>query len=205
MAEIRDEHVEWRVVARLRELLEKLPDSPHDVTLTYSLFSTIVCWTCQRLRDDAEGGHKRVWQKLCSSLASDDPWHFDVSNATSVRIPEEAAEDARQLPTGRFLIGIRNAIAHGDHTLITPHHLPVAPGKADHRLVGFAITADFAHRRRKDGELVLVKDWGGWQFNLTSLDMRRIGMSLADRFCDGLNKDSQGDAARHVLVSRASH
>lgn len=198
VAEIRDEHVEWRVVDRLRELLEKLPDTEHDVTLTYSLFSTIVCWTCQRLRDEAVGPHQMVWQKLCNGLASADPWHFDVSKATQIRIPSEAAVDASLLSPGRFLIGVRNAIAHGDHTRIRPHHLPVMPGGADRRLVGFTITADFDHRRRKDGELVVVKDWGSWQFNLTSMDMRRIGIGLATRFCDGFGKNAQEDAVRHV-------
>ncbi len=200
MAEIKDKYVEWRVVDRLRDLLEKLPDTPHDVTLTYSLFSTIVCWTCQRLRDDVVGPHQKVWQKLCGGLASADPWHFDVSIATQVRTPLEATADASLLPPGRFLIGIRNAIAHGDHNRIAPHHLLVMPGMADRRLVGFTITTDFVQTKQKNGEVVVVKDWGGWQFTLTSMDMRRIGLSLAARFCEGLGKDSQEDAARHVQV-----
>jgi len=39
MAIIDEEHVEWRVVARLHELLKGPPETEHDVTLTYSLFT----------------------------------------------------------------------------------------------------------------------------------------------------------------------
>jgi hypothetical protein len=199
MAEIKEEHVEWRVVDRLRELLEKLPDTPHDVTLTYSLFSTVICWTCQRLRDDSTGSHKTIWQKLSSERALADPWHFDVRAATEVRRATEAAVDASLLPAGRFLIGIRNAVAHGDHNRIAPHHLQVSPGRPDRRLIGFTFNADFQQTKPNgDGGRVIAKDWGGWRFDLTSMDMRRIGLSLAERFCDGLSRDSQGDAARHI-------
>ena len=202
MTEIRKEHVEWRVVDRLREILEQPMETPHDVTLIYSLFSTILCWTCQRLRDDAAGEHKAIWQKISMQRASADPWHFDIGKAKEVRHPTEAAVDAQLLPAGRFLIGIRNAIAHGDHTRIEPRHNEVSPGRPDRRLVGFSFTTDFVQTRRdEDGRQIIVKDWGGWKLDLNNMDMRRIGLSLANRFCDGLGRDSQDDATKHIEIS----
>jgi uncharacterized membrane protein YheB (UPF0754 family) len=42
--EITNDHVEWAVVDRLRQMLE---EAPHE---RFILFTTIVCWVVQRIR-----------------------------------------------------------------------------------------------------------------------------------------------------------
>jgi len=193
MAEIRDEHVEWRVVDRLRELLTQLPDSPHDVTLTYSLFSTIVCWTCQRIRAKDHAG--TIWQALSREMASDADWGL-VSQIKPVG--EGAGADLTELPVDRFLLGLRNAVAHGDDRKIRPWHAVEGHGP-NHRLIGFNLSVDFfdegqSHKKEQPR-------WGRWTVSLSGMDMRRIGISLATRFCDGFTKDFQGDAKQHAQVA----
>lgn len=194
MAEIRDEHVEWRVVDRLRELLEKLPDTPHDVTLTYSLFSTILCWTCERVR--ASDRARTIWQALSEDKAADADWGL----LSQIRPIERSAGMAplSELPASRFLVALRNATAHGDDRKVEPLHIAEGRG-ADRRLVGFALKVDlFDDRQRHQSD---QPRWGQWSMPLTSMDMRRIGMNLAARFCDELGRDAQQDATRHVLVA----
>lgn len=194
MAEIRDEHVQWRVVDRLRELLEKLPDTPHDVTLTYSLFSTILCWTCQRIR--AQDRARVIWQTLSAEKAATADWGLlDQITPTERRAGVEPLSD---LPASRFLIALRNATAHGDDRMVEPVHMADGHG-ANRRLIGFALSVDLFDDRqdhRRD-----EPRWGRWVIPLTSMDMRRIGLNLAARFCNELGRDAQEDATRHVLVA----
>jgi hypothetical protein len=194
MAEIRDEHVEWRVVDRLRELLEKLPDSPHDVTLTYSLFSTILCWTCQRMR--AKDRARLIWEALSEEKASAADW--GLLGQIEPTAKGAGAEPLSDLPASRFLVALRNATAHGDDRKVEPVHIADGRG-ADRRLIGFTLSVDLFddgqdHRREEPR-------WGRWVMPLTSMDMRRIGLNLAARFCDELGRDAQQDATRHVLVA----
>lgn len=193
MAEIRDEHVEWRVVDRLRELLEKLPDTPHDVTLTYSLFSTILCWTCQRIR--AKDRARAIWKSLSAERAADADWGLLVQITPTER--SAGIEPLSDLPASRFIVALRNATAHGDDRKVAPLH--IAERGADRRLIGFALNVDLFddeqdHRREEPR-------WGRCVMPLTSMDMRRIGLNLAARFCNELGRDAQQDATRHVLVA----
>lgn len=51
MVEIRTEHVEWAVVDRLGQMLDEVPPpSEFNVTHSFALFSSILCWTLQHLR-----------------------------------------------------------------------------------------------------------------------------------------------------------
>jgi hypothetical protein len=59
MAEITKVHVEWAVVGRLRLLLEETPHKKFNVTQSYALFTSILCWVLQHIRtpdkeDDAK-------------------------------------------------------------------------------------------------------------------------------------------------------
>lgn len=194
MAEIRDEHVEWRVVDRLREILEKLPDTSNDVTLTYSLFSTILCWTCQRMRANDHAG--AIWKALSGEKAADADWGLlDQITPTESSAGVAPLSD---LPASRLLIALRNATAHGDDRKVKPLHIANGRG-ADRRLVGFALSVDLFENGQKHRSE--EPRWGRWSMPLTSMDMRRIGMNLAARFCDEFGPDAQQEATRHVLVA----
>ena len=183
MAEIRDEHVEWRVVARLRELLKELPSAEHDVTLTYSLFSTVLCWTCQKIRSGEADATHSVWEKLEQEGAFDAPWLLSSQNVEVVK----SGESVNALPASVFLVSLRNAIAHGDDRRVRPLHHGVK-GKADRRLTGFILELD-------------CKRWGQHRVSMNQIDMRRIGLALADRFVSVLSAQSQEDALEHVKAA----
>jgi hypothetical protein len=190
MADIKEAHVEWRIVDRLRDMLDRPPGVDHDETLAYSLFTTILCWTCQRIRDDGHEVAFSVWGQLQRERAMDHPWSLADLN------PQRLAEGAlplSSLPAHIFLVGLRNAGAHGDDRKVRPRHVREGGG-ANRRLIGFDLDTTFYDPTLKQG-------WGRWLVPLTSLDMRRIGVSLADRFCNQMGRDAQEEAGRHVLVA----
>ena len=186
MAMIDDGQIEWKVVARLRELLDRPPEAEHDVTLAYSLFTGILCWTCQRMRD--KGRPLAIWTGLQQELAADHPWGL-LGLHPQVVLPG----DLTTLPASVFLIALRNATAHGDDRTVKPLHTGVR-SRADRRLTGFVFDAEFYDKETK-------QHWGRWRLSLSVMDMRRIGLALADRFCDQLGGDARRDAERHVLVA----
>jgi len=200
MAMIDERHVEWRVVARLRELLEELPPTTHDVTLTYSLFSTILCWVCQRIRDEKHEVATSVWTAFERELAFDHPWDLsDIRISIDQKAVTEGTLQISTLPVSVFLVGLRNAAAHGDDRKVRPHHIGKA-GRPDRRLVGFDLDAGFYRPGNKQTNEP-AQNWGQWRLSLTAIDMRRIGLAVANQFCDQMNRDSRQDAERHVLVA----
>jgi hypothetical protein len=193
MAIIEERHVEWRVVDRMRELLEHQPKTEHDVTLSYSLFTTILCWTAQRLRDETRP--LSLWDHLQQERAADQSWGVLDLKRDELK-PGTSRLD--ELPGGAFLVGLRNATAHGDDRRVRPYHVG-RDKSADRRLGGFVFDAEF-YSLSKDhrGE---PPTWGKWRLTLSSVDMRRIGLALAERFCNELSGDARRDAERHVLIA----
>jgi hypothetical protein len=190
MAEIKDWHVEWRVVDRLRALMKELPDTRHDVTLTYSLFTTTLCWACQRIRDPQHDAAASIWTKLQDERAFDPMWGLG-----DIKLEPLAEGDLTlsSLPASDFLVGLRNATAHGDDRQVKPLHIGKV-GLADRRLIGFDLDSTFY--RKAD-----ARNWGRWRVSLPALDMRRIGLTLASRFCDQMSREVRDDARRHVQVA----
>jgi hypothetical protein len=118
MGAIIDSHVEWSVVSRLREVLDRPPDAEHDVTLTYALFTSTLYWTCERLRETTVAGrHQDLWSELGREIAVQSPWNIDQlePKAIAARSP-----DLGTLPARCLLVGLRNGIAHGDHRTVLP-------------------------------------------------------------------------------------
>ncbi len=75
-----------------------------------------------------------------------------------------------------FLIGIRNARAHGDERKVFP--LNSNPDDLDRcNLEGFSFSCSYSRKHK------LI--WCG-KVNLLEQDMRRIGVELAKQFCDSL-------------------
>jgi hypothetical protein len=56
MGGIADENVEWAVVNRLKAMLDARPVTDFNVTLGFSLFSTILLWTKNRMWVQAING-----------------------------------------------------------------------------------------------------------------------------------------------------
>jgi hypothetical protein len=76
MTEITKDHVEWAVVDRLRRMLVEEPPHPKfNVTQTYALFTTILCWMMERIRirpHEIATPDDRIAQKLFGTLKTAD-------------------------------------------------------------------------------------------------------------------------------------
>ena len=189
MTQITDDHLEWAVVGRLGLMLEAPPHRTFNVTQTYALFTTILCWVVQRVRiptheivsRDDRIAHK-LFKVLSSTAAVDDPWRVPVLPAarveligsTSVTVPKPESFETHSVD--RFLINLRDATAHGDARNVSPFNVPTA---SEHLLVGFTFAcAEFKNRK---------KIWEG-KITLLEKDMRRIGTHLAKSYCDALRR-----------------
>lgn len=212
MTAITDDHVEWAVVRRLRLMLEGLPHEQYNVTQTYALFTTVLCWVVNRIRiptheissRDDQIAHN-LFKTLSKGTVSDDPWHIKLTptariqaiGSHSIVVPGPTGFEMHT--ADRFLINLRDATAHGDGRNVSPFNVPVG---SERLLAGFTFAcAEFKNREKVwDGEITLLED-----------DMRRIGSHLAKIYCDALRRggahrgDSHfgTDAARSVRETAA--
>jgi hypothetical protein len=187
--EITDKHVEWAVVHRLRQMLEAPRHQEFNVTQTYALFTTILCWTIQRIRTDKDGPMDRLAQvvrrQLEQQIIRNEPWLIQV----------QLPENSQDVTAYDFMIALRNASAHGDGRNVRPYHLPRG---AKRELVGFTFGDDESKGSGKSKTLKIT---------LLEGDLRRIGIGLADMFCTALqhgNEDISHDAEAGVIEKKAA-
>lgn len=188
VVEITKDHIEWAVVDRLRQMLEAPFPTEFNVTQTYALFTTIVCWVVQRIRvTSVQNEYDRLAAKLLQELSGQPidqgPWFIQLNSPRS--IAKDGARVDIDPPRGfhgehrfakRFLINLRDAIAHGDARQILPFHL----GESDKQwLAGFTLRCEEKER----GKVV----WSG-EITLLDDDMRRVGCHLAKIFCSALQR-----------------
>jgi hypothetical protein len=186
--EITGDHVEWVVVDRLRQMLEERSHEKFNVTQTYALFTTIVCWVVQRIRVNNpktvyDKRAARIFKELSGQPIDQKPWAVPLKVSRSIAkvgrvdIDPTSAFSGEHGLAGRFLINLRDAIAHGDSRQI----LPVHAGEPDEQwLAGFT----FCCEEKENRKIV----WSG-QVTLLEDDMRRIGCHLAKIFCDAIQSD----------------
>lgn len=202
MTEIRREHVEWVIVDRLRRMLEAPRHPDFNVTETFALFSSVLCWVLQHVRigKDARqtfGDDKasELAEELKRQLVHAEPWRIPLTPRVveKVAIPEARGFDDHNAL--RFLKNLRDAVAHGDARNVEPFH---SQGRgADRTLLGFTFKcAEF-----RDRECV----WTG-EITLLESDLRRIAIELARLYCDAVRGDSEdfaADARCHVKETAA--
>lgn len=181
---ITDEHMEWATVDRMRQMLVNVHDD-YKVTHTYALFTTILCWVMQRVRangnEELDHRAQTVLAALEDEPVSAEPWGIfttDADNGQSELEPPRLGPFTKfdGFTAARFLTALRNAVAHGDARNIRPVN-------RNEILVGHEF-----HCSEKDRGQVI---WRG-RIVLERRDMRRIGVALADRFCEAL-AGSRGD------------
>jgi hypothetical protein len=195
MTQITNDHVEWAVVDRLRCMLEGPPHKIFNVTETYALFTTIICWVVQRIRiptHEINTGDDRIAHKLFKTLSraaiADDPWRIPVTSAERIesmgshKVVVPASSNFETHTVDRFLINLRDATAHGDARNVSPFNVPIG---SERLLAGFSFACAETRARQKT-----------WEGKITLLegDMRRIGGHLAKIYCDALRRS---DAHRH--------
>ena len=108
MTEIRREHVEWAIVERLRRMLEAPRHPDFNVTETFALFSSVLCWVLQHVRigKDARqtfGDDKasELAEELKRQLVHAEPWRSRSRRASSRRSPSRRR--VASMTTTRFV------------------------------------------------------------------------------------------------------
>jgi hypothetical protein len=198
MTQITKDHVEWVVVGRLRLMLEEQPHQVFNVTQTYALFAPILCWVMQRIRikshainnQDDKNAHN-LGKKLEGVPAADAPWKIHTAPTTrietlgSTRVVLPAPQGFAEHSAQRFLINMRDAIAHGDARIVEPFN-------TGGLLVGFSFSCAEFEGRGRDQRMV----WEG-KITLLEADMRRVGTHLARIYCDAIRHSERHRRDEH--------
>ncbi|MFA7430623.1 MAG: hypothetical protein WCZ23_10745 [Rhodospirillaceae bacterium] len=192
MTKITKDHVEWVFVGRLRMMLEEPPSDRYEVSETYALFTTILCWVMQHVRigenegeRDADKQARNLRTKLDKVCARAEPWKFALDPTVRIErigkhsIAVPASEGVETHSVWRILRNLRDATAHGDMRTVEPLN-------TEHLLVGFTfLLAEYKNGLKKP------PTWEG-KITLLQSDMQRIGAELARRYCNTIR-----DAHRH--------
>lgn len=200
MGQIPQDHAEWAVVDRLRQMLVK-PEGPYLASQSYALFSTILCWVTQHMRvhqnyqfTPGDRAASALHAALRTEAVTDDPWCIWTEPAArigagGVQVPRP--EGFEHHDAARFLINLRDAMAHGDARNVKPHN----HGEV---LVGFSFECSEIRNRQVawQGRIVLLRS-----------DMQRIGGALAARYCDaikGADQTGQLEAQAGAMIEDAA-
>jgi hypothetical protein len=184
MALITEDHAEWAVVDRMRQMMEE-PKGDYLATQTYAMFTAILCWVMQHLRipvgqqaNAKDHAAANLLKELEAAKASDAPWSIPVApkerteRVGTAQVHISAPSGFADHSVKRFLINLRNAMAHGDARNVKPFN-------SGPYLVGFTFNCEEADRRGRitwNGEITLLRS-----------DMRRIGELLATRYRDAIS------------------
>ena len=184
MTQILRDHAEWAVVDRLGKMLLREHQGPFEVTEAYALFSSILCWTVQRLRtphtqiDQVAQAARQLWNVWEHQDIAAEPWliwtaptYRDfIKDGESIRVPPPL--NFENHTAARFLENLRNAVAHGDARTVEPFNV-------GGRMYGFTFRCE-DWKGIGDGER---KKWTG-TITLLRSDLVHIGSTIATRFCD---------------------
>lgn len=186
MTEITQEHVEWAIVDRLRQMLDH-PSEEFKATETYALFTSTLCWVMQHVRiperearNDKDRAVRALREKLAATPVSEPPW--EIQAPVVERIKREGfhgfaippARNFAEHNVARFLKNLRDATAHGDGRNVSPFN-------SHGLLLGFTFSCSERERGRVtwEGDVTLLRS-----------DMRRIGMELCRQYCDAVQHGS---------------
>lgn len=194
MGGIAEEHVEWAVINRLEAMLSVPPATEFNVTLAFSLFSSILLWSKNRMwvpnsvlpaDNHAAAARAALGQKVILS----EPWSLSLS-APDDHDGMAVNADFAEMSADAFFKWLRDALAHGDGRSIKPiHWRSQETGKE--WLGGFIIA--FKETRTSDKVLTL---------HLFKRDIQNLGQQLADLFCQHLAQDGDyrfsDNATKHL-------
>lgn len=178
MGLITEDHAEWAVVDRMRQMIEA-PQGDYLATQTYALFTSVLCWVLQHLRIPEpqrltakdKAAHDLLTQ-LQGCDAREAPWsvptapveRIERAGSGSICVPATHGFEGQTIE--QVLINLRNAVAHGDARNVKPFN-------SGPTLVGF--TFDCSDKAGWTGQITLLRS-----------DMRRIGTELATRYRDAI-------------------
>lgn len=191
--EIREEHVEFAIVQRFREMLQE-QHPRYEVSSAYALFTAILCWCTQRLRTDPKKENSpearaaaRVWADFAREPIALAPWGIAIADAV-VSSSENlsgrsfASSDFHRHTADRLIKNLRDAVAHGDARKVEPYHTG-SRTKPHRTLVGFRFKCE---ERDRQGNVT----WTG-EIVFLAVDLVRIAEEVARRFCTAMEEVSQ--------------
>lgn len=178
MGGIADEHVEWAVVNRLKAMLDAPPATEFNVTLGFSLFSTVLLWTKNRMWVPnlvvvADNQAAAARAELGKTRIIDAPWSLS-REAPADHGGGKVNGDFEAMSAEAFFKWLRDALAHGDGRTIKPIHWHSATTGKEW-LGGFRVEFNAAKGNPKLLTLHLFKR-----------DIQHLGQRLADLFCQHL-------------------
>lgn len=186
MTEITQEHVEWVIVDRLRQMLDR-PSEEFKATETYALFTSTLCWVMQHIRiperevrNDRDHAVRALWERLETTPVSESPWEIQAPVVERIereglhRVAIPPAHNFAEHNVARFLKNLRDATAHGDGRNMSPFN-------SHGLLLGFTFSCSERERGRVtwEGEVTLLRS-----------DMQRIGTELCRLYCNALQHGS---------------
>lgn len=185
MGMISREQAEWAVVDRFRQMLDA-PEGAYLASQSYALFSSILCWVLQHIRvpqayqfTDTDRAAGALLAELENEQVTAEPWGILSDPAARIvagGVPVPSPENFENHNAARFLINLRDAMAHGDARNVKPFN-------HGELLLGFSFDCSELKRGRVvwQGRIVLLRS-----------DMRRIGSALAARYCDKVKAADAG-------------
>lgn len=208
MTAISPEHVEWATVDRMRRMLPR-PRPGFEVTGTLALFTSILCWTMQRIRTEPDGTEVgRRLAELSSSLTTQpfraflrtEPQAVLTTSLNSAGTRTEVALNSlaefvaggKALNARRSLVALRNAVGHGDARRVIPLN-------RDGLLIGYRFACTESYRT-VEGQW--VEKWQG-SLCLDAAGMVSIAGQLAEQFCAALQDGDPRFATDASLVREA--
>lgn len=170
---------------------------PYNVSHTYALFASILCWTLQRIRpprtrppspSQLQKRAWKLWESLDSSIEIElCPWFIATTDTDLVRGLAIQYPQGYRPTIGKTLVALRNAVAHGDGRIVKPYNQLSEDGRRK-ELLGFIFKCD----ERNDSRQVVWKE----HVTLLERDMRRVAEGIADRFLRDIMEIDPADEYR---------
>lgn len=200
--EILDDEIEYAIVIRFREMLSLPRGLLYNVSHTYALFSSILCWTLQRIRpprrkpaspSDMQQQAWKLWDDLGNEEIESHPWSIATADTESMQASVAHFPEFQGKSVASTLVALRNAVAHGDGRIVKPYNeRSKVSGRRE--LLGFT----FSCNERDDNRKII------WEGKITLLegDMRRLAEGIADRFLrDVMNIEDPTEHRAKELLS----
>lgn len=164
-------------------MLEEPSHARFNVTQSYALCASVLCWVMQRIRTRlpeistcADRAAAEMFQKWSITRPSETPWGAAISGVERIvtfgqtRLSLPKSERFEDHDVARFLKNLRDACAHGDGRTVVPFN-------RKSQLIGFTFNCE-EKRRYWSGRVTLIES-----------DFRAIGGWVARSYCDALRHD----------------
>ncbi|MDR0529259.1 MAG: hypothetical protein LBG69_06595 [Zoogloeaceae bacterium] len=167
MSNIELSSVDWKVVDRLRKILEQSQGHEYNGTLAYGLCVAILAWVMQRICIDKSNSPK---DEAAIAVKKELEKRKRIEEFLGIGIEEGKNRFSGFTSVFDFLKKFRNACAHGDGRTIVPEN------KGEF-LIGFTIDFNQHNQNKTSRKYILLKE----------RELRNIGIAVARLYCEKLS------------------